>query len=168
MVFQDMCMGCWDCIEACPLDAVFVKNVSWRETFSFKVLILNPKSCPSSRSGGKWTIEWKTPVEIWKWQMACQSAPVFRRFLVLRCDQQPWSVRKKSQLADVRHPGERQDPVISRTSGCRVKPGMTSRRLFTRSSILEMLQPPYTRAGQKAYVTGSIRSFADVESVFYP
>jgi ATP-binding cassette subfamily E protein 1 len=28
MVFQDMCMGCWDCIEACPLDAVFVKNVS--------------------------------------------------------------------------------------------------------------------------------------------
>jgi len=28
MVFQDMCMGCWDCIEACPLDAVFVKNIS--------------------------------------------------------------------------------------------------------------------------------------------
>ena len=28
MVFQDMCMGCWDCIEACPLDAVSVKNVS--------------------------------------------------------------------------------------------------------------------------------------------
>ncbi|MDR3555409.1 MAG: 4Fe-4S binding protein [Syntrophobacteraceae bacterium] len=22
MVFQDMCMGCWDCIEACPLSAV--------------------------------------------------------------------------------------------------------------------------------------------------
>ncbi|MCG6894904.1 MAG: 4Fe-4S binding protein [Desulfobacteraceae bacterium] len=28
MVFQDMCMGCWDCIEACPLDAVSVRNVS--------------------------------------------------------------------------------------------------------------------------------------------
>jgi ATP-binding cassette subfamily E protein 1 len=22
MIFQDMCMGCWDCIEACPLDAI--------------------------------------------------------------------------------------------------------------------------------------------------
>ena len=22
MVFQDMCMGCWDCIDACPLEAV--------------------------------------------------------------------------------------------------------------------------------------------------
>ena len=22
IVFQDMCMGCWDCIEACPLEAV--------------------------------------------------------------------------------------------------------------------------------------------------
>lgn len=22
LVFQDMCMGCWDCIEACPLNAV--------------------------------------------------------------------------------------------------------------------------------------------------
>ena len=28
MVFQDMCMGCWDCIEACPLGAVSVKEVS--------------------------------------------------------------------------------------------------------------------------------------------
>ena len=28
MVFQDMCMGCWDCIEACPLKAVSVKNVT--------------------------------------------------------------------------------------------------------------------------------------------
>ena len=27
MVFQDLCMGCWDCIEACPLDAIEVKNV---------------------------------------------------------------------------------------------------------------------------------------------
>lgn len=25
MVFQDMCMGCWDCIEACPLDAISSK-----------------------------------------------------------------------------------------------------------------------------------------------
>ncbi|MDR3568728.1 MAG: 4Fe-4S binding protein [Syntrophobacteraceae bacterium] len=22
MVFQDMCMGCWDCMEACPFKAV--------------------------------------------------------------------------------------------------------------------------------------------------
>ncbi len=28
MIFQDMCMGCWDCIEACPLDAIKVKNVT--------------------------------------------------------------------------------------------------------------------------------------------
>lgn len=28
VIFQDMCMGCWDCIEACPLDAVFVKHVT--------------------------------------------------------------------------------------------------------------------------------------------
>lgn len=28
MVFHDMCMGCWDCIEACPLDAVRIKEIS--------------------------------------------------------------------------------------------------------------------------------------------
>ncbi|MBN2062376.1 MAG: 4Fe-4S binding protein [Deltaproteobacteria bacterium] len=28
VIFQDMCMGCWDCIEACPLKAVFVRNVT--------------------------------------------------------------------------------------------------------------------------------------------
>jgi ATP-binding cassette subfamily E protein 1 len=28
MVFQDLCMGCWDCIEACPLNAVEVKQVT--------------------------------------------------------------------------------------------------------------------------------------------
>jgi ATP-binding cassette subfamily E protein 1 len=28
MVFQDMCMGCWDCIEACPLGAVAVKHIT--------------------------------------------------------------------------------------------------------------------------------------------
>lgn len=28
MVFQDMCMGCWDCIEACPLGAVAIKEIS--------------------------------------------------------------------------------------------------------------------------------------------
>lgn len=22
IVFQDLCMGCWDCIEACPMSAV--------------------------------------------------------------------------------------------------------------------------------------------------
>jgi translation initiation factor RLI1 len=28
MVFQDMCMGCWDCVQACPLDAVCAKHLS--------------------------------------------------------------------------------------------------------------------------------------------
>lgn len=28
MIFQDMCMGCWDCIEACPLDAIRIKKIS--------------------------------------------------------------------------------------------------------------------------------------------
>jgi ATP-binding cassette subfamily E protein 1 len=28
VVFQDMCMGCWDCIEACPLDAIKIKNIT--------------------------------------------------------------------------------------------------------------------------------------------
>ena len=28
IVFQDMCMGCWDCIEACPLDAVQMKHIN--------------------------------------------------------------------------------------------------------------------------------------------
>ena len=28
IIFQDMCMGCWDCIEACPLDAIQIKQVS--------------------------------------------------------------------------------------------------------------------------------------------
>ena len=28
MIFQDRCLACWDCIEACPLDAVVVKQVS--------------------------------------------------------------------------------------------------------------------------------------------
>ena len=28
MVFQDMCMGCWDCIEACPLDAISAKHLT--------------------------------------------------------------------------------------------------------------------------------------------
>ncbi|MBW1642646.1 MAG: 4Fe-4S binding protein [Deltaproteobacteria bacterium] len=28
MIFTDMCMGCWDCIEACPLDAIRIKNIS--------------------------------------------------------------------------------------------------------------------------------------------
>ena len=28
MIFQDMCMGCWDCIEACPLDAIKMKHIS--------------------------------------------------------------------------------------------------------------------------------------------
>jgi len=28
MVFQDMCLGCWDCVEACPLHAVQAKHVT--------------------------------------------------------------------------------------------------------------------------------------------
>ena len=28
IIFQDMCLGCWDCIEACPLDAIQMKHVS--------------------------------------------------------------------------------------------------------------------------------------------
>lgn len=28
IIFQDMCMGCWDCIEACILDAVKIKHVT--------------------------------------------------------------------------------------------------------------------------------------------
>jgi ATP-binding cassette subfamily E protein 1 len=27
MIFQDMCMGCWDCIEACPLDAIRMNHI---------------------------------------------------------------------------------------------------------------------------------------------
>ena len=27
IVFQDLCMGCWDCIEACPLDAVEMRQI---------------------------------------------------------------------------------------------------------------------------------------------
>jgi ATP-binding cassette subfamily E protein 1 len=28
LIFQDICMGCWDCIEACPLDAIKMKHVA--------------------------------------------------------------------------------------------------------------------------------------------
>jgi len=28
IIFQDMCMGCWDCIEACQLDAIQIKHIS--------------------------------------------------------------------------------------------------------------------------------------------
>ncbi len=28
MVFQDLCQACWDCVEACPLDAVEMKHIS--------------------------------------------------------------------------------------------------------------------------------------------
>jgi len=28
VIFTDMCMGDWDCIEACPLDAIKIKNIS--------------------------------------------------------------------------------------------------------------------------------------------
>lgn len=28
MIFQDMCMGCWDCMEACPLEAIQMKHVT--------------------------------------------------------------------------------------------------------------------------------------------
>ncbi len=28
IVFHELCMGCWDCVEACPLDAVYIKRIS--------------------------------------------------------------------------------------------------------------------------------------------
>ena len=28
IIFTDMCMGDWDCIEACPLDAIKIKNIT--------------------------------------------------------------------------------------------------------------------------------------------
>ena len=28
VVFYDSCMGCWDCIEACPLDAIKMKHIT--------------------------------------------------------------------------------------------------------------------------------------------
>lgn len=28
VVFQDTCMGCWDCIEACPLEAIHMKHLT--------------------------------------------------------------------------------------------------------------------------------------------
>ncbi|MFW5958036.1 MAG: 4Fe-4S binding protein [Desulfosalsimonas sp.] len=28
MIFHDLCMGCWECMEACPLDAIQVKEVN--------------------------------------------------------------------------------------------------------------------------------------------
>jgi translation initiation factor RLI1 len=27
IIFQDMCMGCWDCIEACPLKAIRMMRI---------------------------------------------------------------------------------------------------------------------------------------------
>ena len=27
VIFQDMCMGCWDCIDTCQLDAIQIKNI---------------------------------------------------------------------------------------------------------------------------------------------
>lgn len=27
VVFQDLCMGCWDCIEACPLSAIQMREI---------------------------------------------------------------------------------------------------------------------------------------------
>jgi ATP-binding cassette subfamily E protein 1 len=28
IIFQDICMGCWDCIEACSLDAIQIKHIT--------------------------------------------------------------------------------------------------------------------------------------------
>ena len=28
IVFQDMCMGCWDCIEVCPLHAIRMMHLT--------------------------------------------------------------------------------------------------------------------------------------------
>lgn len=27
-IFNDLCMGCWDCIESCPMEAIYVKQIS--------------------------------------------------------------------------------------------------------------------------------------------
>ncbi len=27
IVMHELCMGCWDCIEACPLKAVYIKRI---------------------------------------------------------------------------------------------------------------------------------------------
>jgi len=27
VIFQDMCMGCWDCIDACNLTAIKIKHI---------------------------------------------------------------------------------------------------------------------------------------------
>ncbi len=27
MINQDLCQGCWDCIEACPLEAIRIKEI---------------------------------------------------------------------------------------------------------------------------------------------
>lgn len=27
MIFHDLCQGCWECIEACPLGAVYIKEI---------------------------------------------------------------------------------------------------------------------------------------------
>ena len=28
IVFQDMCMGCWDCVETCSLGAIQIKHIN--------------------------------------------------------------------------------------------------------------------------------------------
>lgn len=28
LIFQDLCMGCWDCMETCPLEAIQRKHVT--------------------------------------------------------------------------------------------------------------------------------------------
>ena len=28
VIFQDICMGCWECIAACPLDAIQIKRIT--------------------------------------------------------------------------------------------------------------------------------------------
>jgi ATP-binding cassette subfamily E protein 1 len=28
MVFQDLCMGCWECLEACPFEAIQIKHMT--------------------------------------------------------------------------------------------------------------------------------------------
>ncbi len=27
MINQNLCQGCWDCMDACPLDAIQIKNI---------------------------------------------------------------------------------------------------------------------------------------------
>jgi hypothetical protein len=59
-----------------------------------------------------------------------QSVIIHHCVTFLSREKKRWSC-KKSDFSFLCHPGEGRDPVISNTSGCRIKSGMTGERLFT-------------------------------------